>query len=402
LSKNLSEIEYEEDYPLCGSKFDVPLEDILLLNEEQREHFLTDLLDAFSSEIGRNAMSLKRNTRFHKEMRDARKVLRLPADSYLFTDEKNYLRNVLGKGSPGSTHTYWSRKYMWRMATQQGDLTELIKNHDLQLMRRILQILDESNESKAIFRKYEQSVILTILGYLDMDFGVGTAFPPFHAKFLADKFLPQSGRCLIVDPCAGWGGRLFGSLCVNRSSAVKYIGIDPEKRNKDAYEGLVRRLNIYMKNELRGRRTAQFFYRPFEDWIVSKGAQQLFGKADLVMTSPPYFSAEKYNTQNENQSASRYQTYDEWREGFYRVLVEGANKLLKQGGIFVLNIADVASAEMLESDARKLATEAGFKNAGFFKLAMSCVPGTRGKSRHEVLVNGKIFKYEPVFCFEKA
>lgn len=398
----MSEVEYEADYPLQKTQFDVPIEEILLLNQEQRKHFLLQVLSAFASEIEKNTMALKRNTRFNKEMQDARKVLRLPADSYLFTDEANYKRNVLGKGSPGATHTYWSRKYMWRMATQQGDLPNLIKCHDARLVRRLLQVLDPANDTKAIFRKDGQSVILTILSYLQMDYGVGAAFPPFHAKFLADNFLPKRGRCLIVDPCAGWGGRLFGSLCVDRVSPVKYIGIDPEKRNREAYEGLVRRLNIYMKNELKGTRTAQLFYRPFEDWIQSKGAQRLFGKADLVITSPPYFSAEQYNTDNQNQSASRYQTYGDWRENFYRVLVEGAHNLLKSGGVFVLNIADVASAEMLEKDARILAREAGFENAGFYKLAMSRVPGTHGKSRHEVQVDGKFFKYEPVFCFRKV
>lgn len=402
LSINSSDSTFEADYPLQGSEFDVVLDDVLLLDAEQREFFLWGVLSGFKAEIQQNSMSLKSNTRFNKEMRDARLVLRLPADSYLFADDATYKRNVLGKGSPGGTHTYWSRKHMWQMATQQGDLRELIENQNDRLVKRLLQVLDPNNDSKEMFRKRGQSAILTILSYLQMDYGVGAAFPPFHAKFLADKFLPKTGRCLIVDPCAGWGGRLFGSLCVNRTSAVKYIGIDPEKRNKEAYLGLLRRLNVYMRDELPGKRTAQFYYRPFEDWIGSKGAEKLFGKADLVITSPPYFSAEQYNTSNENQSASRYRTYDDWRENFYRVLVEGAYSLLKTGGVFVLNIADVASAEMLEKDARALAREAGFENAGFFKLAMSRVPGTHGKLRHEVQVLGKSFKYEPVFCFKKV
>lgn len=122
---------------------------------------------------------------------------------------------------------------------------------------------------------------------------------------------------------------------------------------------------------------------------------------DLVLTSPPYFSAEVYNTTNAKQSANRYRTYEEWRENFYRVLIQGAYDLLKPGGTFVLNIANVASSNYLERDARVLASEAGFKNAGFYKLAMSIVPGTRTGIRHRVVVDGAEFKHEPCFVFCK-
>ena len=125
------------------------------------------------------------------------------------------------------------------------------------------------------------------------------------------------------------------------------------------------------------------------------------GKVDLVMTSPPYANCERYNTENPNQSANRYKTYEQWREKFYRKLVQGAYDLLKPNGVFVLNIANVASAKRLEKDARILAREAGFENAGFYKLAMSVTPGTRGNERHSVKVDGVTFKHEPCFIFRR-
>ena len=79
--------------------------------------------------------------------------------------------------------------------------------------------------------------------------------------------------------------------------------------------------------------------------------------------------------------------------------------MLKPGGVFVLNIADVSEAKKhsLERDARKLAAEEGFVSAGFFKLAMSMTPATRkaGNARHVVTTGGKTFKHEPVFVFRK-
>jgi len=68
-----------------------------------------------------------------------------------------------------------------------------------------------------------------------------------------------------------------------------------------------------------------------------------------------------------------------------------------------LNIADVAEAPRLERDARKLASESGFVGAGFYKLALAMNPAHRKakNARHVVTVNGKQFKYEPVFVFRK-
>lgn len=149
---------------------------------------------------------------------------------------------------------------------------------------------------------------------------------------------------------------------------------------------------------MEGKRTARVFAKPFEDWVESKAARRLRGRVDLVMTSPPYFGAENYNPQNKKQSANRYPSYERWREGFYRKLVEGAFSLLKPNGIFVLNIAIVAGAPRLERDARDLAKAAGFESAEFFKLAMSVRPVG---SRHVVSVDGATFKYEPVFVFRK-
>ena len=65
---------------------------------------------------------------------------------------------------------------------------------------------------------------------------------------------------------------MLGTLCVNRTATVRYFGVDPEKRNKDAYENLLKRVQVYLKAEVKGPREAEFSYRPFEDWIDSPTA----------------------------------------------------------------------------------------------------------------------------------
>ena len=397
-----------EDYPLQNTKLDVPLDEVLAYTKEERQSYIRRLLRALAKKIDKNEMALKRRVPFAKEMRDLRKLLHSPTDKYLFTEDANRKQWVLGKGAPGGTHTYWSRKHMWQMETDQGNLEADIRSGNSKLVNKLDALFDGAKKSKALFRT-KTSAVDTAISFLQTDRGVGAAFPPFHARFLCDEYLPPEGECLVIDPCAGWGGRLLGTLAVPRKSPVKYFGIDPEQRNSVAYEGLERRINVWLKKEISGPRSAEIAYQPFEEWIVSKQAKSFRGKADLVMTSPPYFGAEKYNPDNENQSINTFPTYGDWREGFYRVLVEGAYDLLKPNGVFVLNIANVPSCKHFERDARELAREAGFENEGFYKLAMSKVPGTHKltekksgrKQPHFLSVDGVSWKYEPVFVFRK-
>ena len=391
------------DYPLQGTKLDVQLADVLLFSTARRNQYIKDLIKAFRREIIKDTMALKRRTSFAVEMRDLRKLYYYPADQYLFMDESNGKRWVLGKGSPGASHVYWSRNHIWKMKTKGGSLSEQITAASPALTKSLDRLFDPVVKSKAVFRKPNKSAIVNAISFLEFDKSSGCAFPPFHAKFLADKYLPKDMDSIVLDPCAGWGGRLLGTLLVNRPNHVQYIGIDPEERNRAAYEGLTRRATVWLKKEITGTRDSSIYYQPFEDWIVSKDAKRLFGKVDLIMTSPPYFGAENYNPGNPNQSANRYDQYRVWREKFYRVLIRGAFKLLKPNGHFVLNIADVAEAPKLERDARKLASEEGFVGDGFFKMALSMTPATRkaGNARHVVKVSGKLFKHEPVFVFKK-
>jgi tRNA1(Val) A37 N6-methylase TrmN6 len=383
---------------LQGTKLDLSMEDVFGLSSKQRRQYIINVLEALAKTIRSNKLALKLNVPFKKEMRDLRRLVYAAADQYLYVDEKTKTRNVLGTNTPGSTHTYWSRTQMWKMKTKAGDLSVEIKTKSPALIRKLIKLLDPNNLGKAGFRK--ENALRTILSFMQVDKHSGTAFPPLHAKFFADKFLPKNKPGIVVDPCAGWGGRLLGSLLVNRKNKVHYYGIDPEFRNEEAYEGLKRRVNVWLKKELTGPRDATLFYKPFEDWIKTKAAKSLFRKVDLVITSPPYFAAENYNPSNQRQSANRYPEYMRWRENFYRVLMEGAYTLLKPNGHFVLNIANVPGANRLERDARTLATESGFVGAGFFKLAMPISPEAK-TARHVVIVNGTKFKYEPVFVFRK-
>ena len=157
---------------------------------------------------------------------------------------------------------------------------------------------------------------------------------------------------------------------------------------------------------MKGTRSAKVYPLPFEDWVASDAAKALYGRVDLVMTSPPDFSQERYDPKSNRQAAGRYRTYAEWRKRFLHPLIQGASRLLKPGGVFVLNIADVAQKGRiyrLEKNSVDHATiAAGFVLEDTLKLAMPVRPGGQSLAlRHEIRVDGKRWKYEPVFVFRR-
>jgi hypothetical protein len=421
---------------LFGSEWDIATEEALVFSAEERHEYLVSLLTEIHRLMRRKqGVTLKRRMPFGKEMAALRRLVRTPThpdnNDYLKSDDIHTHRNALMTKTPAhSEHTHWAQHAMWRMVTKQGDLRKDVaravreaknppkpsaKKRKKSLMDRLDDLLDGKKTSKAQYRSAERALLM-LYSYLQTQYNLRTAFPPFHAKFFADRYLPHDRDSIVVDPCAGWGGRLIGTLCVKRSHRVSYYATDPNERLQDAYAGLTRRATIWLKRDIKARRSAKVFPRSFEKWIRTKAARRLFGKVDLVMTSPPYFSAEVYDT-SQKQSANQYETYDEWCEKFYRQLIQGAFDLLRPGGMLVLNVANVQEARGLERDGRRIAKECGFKWHEYFRLLMPKTVGTRkdGNARptkakrstartrraHETWVGGRPFKHEPVMCFVK-
>jgi hypothetical protein len=144
-----------------------------------------------------------------------------------------------------------------------------------------------------------------------------TNFRPSLAKAIIDKYCKPGG--LVLDPCAGYGGRAVASLASGRG----YIGVDPNPKSKESFQGLV---------DLLGG-DCTFINQPFEDALLST-------EADLVFTSPPYFSVERY-ADDATQSWVRYRTWTEWVEGFLAPFVAKAHANLKVGCYFIVNTKDI-------------------------------------------------------------
>lgn len=152
-------------------------------------------------------------------------------------------------------------------------------------------------------------------------------FRPSAAKALVDRYCRDGGT--VLDPCAGWGGRLMGTLL--SKAGARYIGYEPSVRTVESLVGLHGWLASYVPS-CAGR--AQVVNSPAEDAAFPSGV-------DIVLTSPPYWKREVYDDA-ETQSAIRYPTYESWLHNFWGVVLDKSLASLRPGGWLLVNVDDFA------------------------------------------------------------
>lgn len=127
----------------------------------------------------------------------------------------------------------------------------------------------------------------------------------------------------ILDFSSGWGDRLIGAIAKD----VYYYGIDPNPCLHDGYKKII---NMLAKDKskyeviLSGFETAPL--PPFT--------------YDMVFTSPPYFTLEKY-TEEGKQSIEKYKELDDWLNNFLYYSIDKAWSKLEINGHVVLIINNI-------------------------------------------------------------
>lgn len=260
-------------------------------------------------------------------------------------------------------------------------------------------------------------------------------FPPLTARFLYERYLGGRDEAIVWDPSAGWGGRILGAMSVKTDKygvkKLHYIGTDPNTDHnttpgRTKYHELA---DFYNKTKPCGvfdepeTHTYEIYQCGSEVMRDQPNFQKYKGKLDLVFTSPPYFAKELYSEDPE-QSAIKFDTYQTWVDGFLRPTLETAAEWLKPGGYILWNIADAKfGGEMLplEGDSRKIMESLGLQYVETLKMALAQMPGGNridtedgtpmaknfcklreagdgGKGK-----NGRSawFKHEPIFVYRK-
>jgi len=163
-------------------------------------------------------------------------------------------------------------------------------------------------------------------------------FPIHVARDVYARYSRQNAA--VLDPCAGWGGRLLGWLCARQGGT--YYGVDASSQTVSSFGRMIGDLNIH---------NATIEHSAFEDIEFEPNT------FDFAFTSPPYFNVERYSADAE-QSCVRYLDYDSWRLGFLEPLVRLTLRALRPGCAFALNVSD-ARENQIARDATAIARELG-------------------------------------------
>ena len=153
---------------------------------------------------------------------------------------------------------------------------------------------------------------------------IATQFKPVVAKAIYDITEAKT----VLDTSCGWGDRLAGFFA---SDAEEYYGCDP---NPNTYARYTQQISKYNK----------LLSKPKKVTIWRCGAEDLpyhkLPPIDVAFTSPPYFSTEEYNKGGEfqeDQSWSKFDEYEKWRDDFYLPVAEKSMAVSK---FLFVNIMD--------------------------------------------------------------
>jgi len=119
-----------------------------------------------------------------------------------------------------------------------------------------------------------------------------------------------------LDPTAGWGDRLRCAI----SYGCEYLGVDSNSSMQPAYASIIEDLDADPKK-----------YRVKDGRFQSV---RIVGKYDLVFTSPPFYTVEKYD------KMVGWASVDEFMEEFMIPLFKKSVRHLENGGHIVLYIED--------------------------------------------------------------
>jgi hypothetical protein len=219
-------------------------------------------------------------------------------------------------------------------------------------------------------------------------------------------------QIIIYDPCIGHAGTLLGAMAAASDRPIHFIGTEPNSANwlrpdRSRYDVL---------HELYRGCVGQKYHATFEIFQIGAEVvdglpafQRYRGLIDAVITSPPYYCAEMYSREL-TQSAIKFRTYPDWREGFLRKTLRTCADYLRPGGRVLWNIADISINGKffpLEKDSVDAMLEYDLVFEEKLKMPLSHEPGgTIGasglpKMKNFAVYNGVHHKYEPVFVFRK-
>ena len=150
-------------------------------------------------------------------------------------------------------------------------------------------------------------------------------FRPLMAVEVYAKYKPS----VVLDPCAGWGGRAVGAaVCEN---VQHYFGIDINQSLQIPYQNMCTFLNSRSKSKSTTGLIPRISMTIAD--AVTYDYSQIKPRYDMVFTSPPYYFIEKYSHNSVYNNSK-----DEMDEQFYTPLFSQTYLHLLPGGCMALNV----------------------------------------------------------------
>jgi len=158
----------------------------------------------------------------------------------------------------------------------------------------------------------------------------------FYRPHFAKQIIGETGLAAgtLFDPCAGWGGRMLGTV----AAGWRYRACEP---NPDTHANLGRMMD-FLRNIAGAKIDAEIHCQPVETFDL-----QTLGPVDIVLTSPPYFNLEVY-THDPAQSYNQFDTYDTWRDQWFRPLIKNCLDVLKPEGVSAWNVMKFKNHDLVQ------------------------------------------------------
>lgn len=197
------------------------------------------------------------------------------------------------------------------------------------------------------------------------------------------------GAKRVFDPCAGWGGRMLGTLAA--APDTTYTGCEPDPETAAGLRAILADPAIPA-----GRRAAaRILEMPVETALPTLSAEEY----DMILTSPPYFNLELYN--GDAQSTVQHPTWTAWVDNWLRPVILGSLARLREGGVSCWSVKNFKTDRAYPlADTVKAVHEA----AGFVLVRTVLMTGCGRQGVNRIGADGKSTRRseEATYCFQRG
>jgi hypothetical protein len=145
----------------------------------------------------------------------------------------------------------------------------------------------------------------------------------FFRPTVAANLYTKLNATAVLDPCAGWGGRLLAAA----AKGIAYTGIDTNVALKPAYETMIATLGFSSATMI---------------WADALSVDFATIDYDCVLTSPPYVNVELY------QHMSPFKSDSDFYTTFLIPLINKCRASIRRGGSVCFNISPKMYAALLK------------------------------------------------------